>query len=216
MADTTTQTGKSFSSSLVTTIKQNPGPAALTALGIGWLVMSGSGKTQGTSGAGVQQKASDLQGTASGLASQAQEQVTNTTDDVLHTASGAADQVQQAAAGVASQAQETATAAVGQVQETAGQVTSQAQLLPTRIALMASENPVPVGLVAMALGGAAALLMPETQREQQIMGSTRDKLVDQAQAKAADVVEKVKTVAEEASEAVEKEAKYQGLTTDEG
>ncbi len=32
---------------------------------------------------------------------------------------------------------------------------------------------------------------------------------------AVDMVEKVKTVAEEAGEAVEKEAKYQGLTTDE-
>jgi hypothetical protein len=80
---------------------------------------------------------------------------------------------------------------------------------------MASDNPVPLGLVALALGGAAALLLPETQREQQVLGSTRDKLVDQAQAKAVDVVEKVTAVAEEAGEAVEKEAKYQGLTTEE-
>ncbi|MDQ4045684.1 MAG: DUF3618 domain-containing protein [Chloroflexota bacterium] len=227
MADTTSKTSKSFSSSVVTTIKQNPGPAALTALGIGWLVMNGSGKGQqpstqsaGSAASGmtstVQDQAGDLQGAASDKVGQAQDAVTNTTDDVVHTASDAADQAQQTAGAVTSQVQDTASATVEQVQQTAGQVSQQAKLMPTRIGLMASENPVPLGLVAVALGSAAALLVPETQREQKLLGSTRDKLLDRAQATAVDTVEKVKTVAEEAGETVEKEAKYQGLTTDEG
>jgi hypothetical protein len=149
------------------------------------------------------------------MTSQVQDAVSTAKDDALHTASQTADQVQQTAAGVAEQVQHTASATVGQVQETAGQVTTQAQLLPTRVKLMASDNPVPLGLVAMALGGAAALLVPATQREQQVLGNARDTLVEQAQAKAVDVVEKVTAVAEEAGAAVEKEARYQGLTPEE-
>ena len=232
MADTTNQTTRGFSSSVVTTIKQNPGPAALTALGIGWLVMNGSGKgmtsgtasgatgtVQGTAGA-VKGTASTLadqaEGTAHDIAGQAQDAVTDTTDDALHAASEAVDQVQQTASTVTSQIEGTASAAADQVKSTAAQVGPHVKLLPTRIGLMASSNPVPLGLVAVALGGAAALMVPETQREQQLLGGARDKLLDQAQSAAVDVVEKAKTVAGEAGEAVEKEAKYQGLTTDEG
>lgn len=224
MADSTSQNTKSFSSSVVTTIKQNPGPAALAALGIGWLAMSGSGgqsqgtktQTSGSTGSGmtdsIQSKAGDMQGAASDMAGQAQDAVTSTTDDVLHTASNAADQVQETAGNAVDQVQNAAGTAANQVQETAGQLTDQVQNLPARLKQMINTNPVPMGLAAVALGSVAALVVPETQREQEILGSARDKLFDQAQTKAQDVVEKVKNVAEEAGDAAQKEAKYQGLT----
>jgi hypothetical protein len=41
MANTTSETSKYVGSTTIQTIKQNPGPAALTALGISWLLMSG-------------------------------------------------------------------------------------------------------------------------------------------------------------------------------
>jgi phage-related protein len=248
MADTTNQTTRSFSSSVISTVKQNPGPAALTALGIGWLVVNGSGKgaqgtaapSTGSGGTGssvtgtMQGKAAGLQDSASDLAGEAQNAVTNTTDEVLHAASDAADKAQEAAGAAADQAQGAVSAATGQAEEAAvhvldaaGNVVSGAQStvattadgvkgLSDRIKQVINTNPVPAGLVAVALGGAAALTLPETQREQELLGGTRDKLFDQAQTKAVDVVEKVKTVAEEAGEAVEKEAKYQGLTSDDG
>ena len=68
----------------------------------------------------------------------------------------------------------------------------------------------------LSTGAPTGYMVPETQREQQLLGSARDKLLDQAESAAVDVVEKAKTVAEEAEEAVEKEAKYQGLISDKG
>lgn len=233
MADTTSKTSKSFSSSVVSTIKQNPGPAALTALGVGWLVMNGSGSgSQGTTsplsgstGSGmtdtVQAKAGEMQGKAGemqdkagDLAGQAQDAAANATDDVKNAATDVAGQVQDAASSVGSQVQDTATAIADQIQDKAGMLSEKAQNLPGRFKHMIDTNPVPAGLVAVALGSTAAIMVPGTQREQQLLGGARDKLFEQAQSTTHDVVEKVKHVAEEAGEAVEKEAKYQGLSPD--
>ena len=239
MADTTSQSTKTFSSNVVSTMKQNPGPAALTALGIGWLVMNGSGggqgvknQTSGTAGSTVpnvtgtaqakageaQDMAGDMAGdvknTASDAADKAQNTVTNTTDDVLHTASDAANQVQHTAGAAVNQVENTAGQVANQVQSTAGQVSNTVQSLPSKVKQMVNTNPVPVSLVAVALGSVAALTVPETKRERELLGGARDKLFDQAQTAAVDVVEKAKTVAEEAGETVEKEAKYQGLSTE--
>lgn len=233
MADTTSKTSKSFSSSVVSTIKQNPGPAALTALGVGWLVMNGSGSgSQGTTsplsgstGSGmtdtVQAKAGEMQGKAGemqdkagDLAGQAQDAAANATDDVKNAATDVAGQVQDTASSVGSQVQDTATATADQIQNKAGMLSEKAQNLPGRLKHMIDTNPVPAGLVAVALGSTAAIMVPGTQREQQLLGGARDKLFEQAQSTTHDVVEKVKHVAEEAGEAVEKEAKYQGLSPD--
>jgi gas vesicle protein len=233
MADTTSKTSKSFSSSVVSTIKQNPGPAALTALGVGWLVMNGSGSgSQGTTshlsgstGSGmtdtVQAKAGEMQGKAGemqdkagDLAGQAQAAAANATDDVKNAATDVAGQVQDTASSVGSQVQDTATATADQIQDKAGMLSEKAQNLPGRLKHMIDTNPVPAGLVAVALGSTAAIMVPGTQREQQLLGGARDKLFEQAQSTSHDVVEKVKHVAEEAGEAVEKEAKYQGLSPD--
>jgi ElaB/YqjD/DUF883 family membrane-anchored ribosome-binding protein len=46
------------------------------------------------------------------------------------------------------------------------------------------DNPFAAGAVAMALGLAAGLMIPESDREREIMGSTRDKLMDKAESKA--------------------------------
>jgi len=77
---------------------------------------------------------------------------------------------------------------------------------------MLDQSPLAVGIVAAALGGAAALTIPETQRENQLMGEARENLIERAQTGAQDVVEKVQKVTEEAGEAAGKEARYQGLS----
>ena len=68
---------------------------------------------------------------------------------------------------------------------------------------MIEENPIALGLVALALGGAAALAIPETRKEHQVMGEARDALIETAQAKGQDVVEKAQNVVEGMQTAVE-------------
>lgn len=231
MANTTSQTSKYVGSTTIQTIKQNPGPAALTALGVGWLVMNGrsSGGTQTQKsqstlssdgqllegmGDQVQSKVGTVQDTASDVASQVQDGISSAADQVQETATDLAGQVQDAATQVAGQVQETVTGAAGQVQEKAGTIASQAKQAPSRLRQLIEDNPVSLGLVALALGGAVALAMPETQREHELLGEARDTLIDQAQTKAQTVIEKVQRVAGEAGETLEKEAKYEGLTPD--
>jgi hypothetical protein len=63
MANTTSETSKYVGSTVVHTIRQNPGPAALTALGLGWLVMNGrSSGSQGQTSRTTQSSGSPVHG----------------------------------------------------------------------------------------------------------------------------------------------------------
>jgi uncharacterized protein YjbJ (UPF0337 family) len=221
MANTTSETSKYVGSTTMQTIKQNPGPAALAALGIGWLMMSGKNSGSQAVSTGSSSSSSGSQATTNGMgdkatsiANNAQETASTVAGQVTDTASSVADQVTETATDVAGQVTDTVTSAAGHVQETASQVATQAQQAPSRLRHMIEENPVPLGLVALALGGAAALAVPESRRENELMGEARDTLFDRAQTAAQTTVQKVQNVVEEVGETVEKEAQYQGLTPD--
>jgi hypothetical protein len=68
------------------------------------------------------------------------------------------------------------------------------------------HNPLAVGAAAMALGVAVGMALPESRREHQLMGGTRDRLLDRAQSMAGDAVDRakqtVREVANKASEAM--------------
>jgi len=226
VAHQTGQSSKSLGASLMTTIKQNPGPAALTGIGLGWLMMSNKsagGQTSASTGSQtsgtvsnatgqVKDAAGQAQGKAGEVAGQAQQAAGQAVDQAQAVAGQAVGQAQEVAGQAVDQVQGAASAVTDQAQQAASTVTTQAQQLTSRVRVMLNENPLAVGVVAAAVGSAAALAVPPTQREQQLLGQTRDKVVDRAQVGAQGLLQKVQKVAEEAEEAVEKEAKYQGLT----
>lgn len=200
MASTTSEATKGFGTAALTTIRQNPGPAALTALGIGWLVANGP-----SSGNGKPQASESATGAPAGAAlSQVQAQAM---------AGDVKGQVQDTAGNVATQVQETANSVGGQVQQKASQFSNQLLQAPSWLSQKVAENPLPLGAAAIVVGSLAALALPGSQRENQLLGQARDSVVDQAQTSAGQVVDKVQHVAGEAQEAVEKEAKYQGLAS---
>lgn len=227
MATTTSQTSRSVGSTMVQTVKQNPGPAALTALGLSWLVMNGRSsaaqdKTTQISGSldyassGAQGKstASQVKETVGGTAGDVQETLTGAVDQAEKTASEIAGKVQETVTGAAGQVQEAATGTAGQVKETTSKLSGQVKQLPTRLRQSVGANPVPLGLVAVALGSAAAFAIPETRRENELLGEARDTLMKKAETAAQTTIEKVQGVTEAVGETVEKEAKYAGLTGD--
>ena len=69
---------------------------------------------------------------------------------------------------------------------------------------MASDNPLLVGAGALLIGAAFGLALPETERENALMGETRDSLVDRAQQMASDaagrIQEQVGSVADAAGD----------------
>jgi hypothetical protein len=79
------------------------------------------------------------------------------------------------------------------------------------------QNPVAAGAVALGLGAALGLLLPETRQENEWMGEAKERVVEKAQETAQDIGMKVQIVAEEAVEAAKgtakQEAKNLGLSS---
>ena len=231
------------------TIKQNPGPAALTALGASWLFMNGrssgtqSKTAQSSSGSGlagvgesVQSSAGQAQDMAGDITHQVQDGIGTAADQVGHAATEVAGGVAHGAGTVVEGAVQgtgavvegvahggeavvggvahSATSIATGVQSTVTNASSQVKQMPSRLRHMVEENPVRLGLVAAALGSVAALAVPETQRENELLGEARDSVIERAQSTAQSTMQKVQHVAEEAGETLKKEAKYAGLSKD--
>jgi len=237
---------------LMETIRQNPIPAALVGIGLGWLFMNRQsapgrrynryydrarydrwsqpdyGERQGYTGrvsayadtyrsnwpeqeGGVKGTLHRVQATAGDAVNRAQE-----------TVGTIADRTQETVGNVVSQAQETASSVANQTQEAVGYIADQAQYQARRVedrfqhALY--ENPLAVGAVALAIGTAVGFALPQTERENELLGEARDTLIDRAQEVAQDTLEKVQQVAgdvmDQAQTTVQEKAKERGLTSD--
>jgi hypothetical protein len=208
---------------LMETIRQNPIPAALVGLGLGWMFMnrrsgtsrsydrySGSydwadrGYARGANAypRGAYSYRGDMtdehdegtlhraQAAAERIANRAQEKVGNAVNQAQETAGSVVDQAQETASNLASQTQQ----AVGNL---ADQAQYQAQRVEDRFQQALYENPLAVGAVALALGTAVGFALPQTQRENELMGEARDNLIDRAQEAAQSTVQQVQQVAGE-------------------
>jgi ElaB/YqjD/DUF883 family membrane-anchored ribosome-binding protein len=197
MVSDASDTAKDARNSMMETIKKNPLPAAMVALGVGWLwthrestsskpttQWGYAGQPQPSSG-GIGQAASQAQEKVGQVASQAQDQVGQWTD-----------QAQQQASQLGSQAQD------------------QLQQVKSQFDHLVRENPVAVAAVAIGIGAAAGMMMPQTQQENRWMGETRDQVLDQAQSMAQDTMDKVQKVADKAQHVAQHEANQQGLTSE--
>ena len=176
------ETARGAGSSIVEAIKQNPVPAALLGLSLGWLYMNrpSAGRT--------------LSRAAGRAPSQGR-----------GTVGAAVGRTQETAGQLAGQAQYT----VGQI---ADRVQGQARRARGQFQRTLYENPLAIGGTTVALGVAVGLALPETRQEDQFMGQARDSLMQQAQATARDTQQKVQRVVEEATTAAQKEAQEQQLT----
>ena len=76
----------------------------------------------------------------------------------------------------------------------------------------AEERPLAVGLGFLAIGVVAGLLLPSTRKEDELVGPTRDRLVNRSREVAEDAVDRGKQVARAAYDTAAREAREQGLT----
>lgn len=239
---------------LMETIRQNPIPAAIVGIGLGWLFMnrrSGTARRydryrrqvryyrddqprygdQGDYVRGVNYYAgatyapgNDIAGQgqpgARGTLHRAQETAGNVVNRAQETVGNVADRTQETVSNVVSQAQETVSNVAGQTQEAVGyladQAQYQAQRVEDRFQQTLYENPLAVGAVALALGTAVGFSLPQTQRENELLGEARDTLIDRAQEVAQNTLEKVQQVAgdvmDQAQTTVQEQARERGLT----
>jgi len=233
MASKTGEAAGGLRAGIMTSIQQNPIPAALVGVGLGWMFLnrpttsttSRNYQRYGNQGGEWARPASYYSSQAgyapqTGYASQAgggaQAGSGSSGGNVGEAMGQAAGQVQETAGQVAGQVQQTAGQVVGQAQESVGHMVEQVQETASQargqLDQMLHENPMQVGALSLLIGGALALAMPPTSREQELMGPVRDQLVDRVQETAQDTLNKVEQVAGEVGHTVEREAKAQGLT----
>jgi ElaB/YqjD/DUF883 family membrane-anchored ribosome-binding protein len=197
-------------SGIVGTIRANPLPAALSGIGLGWLLVSTMRGGSEQARYGERTYAYDHPATydyppyheegAAGSPS----------------AGEALGRARERVGESATQTQERAAEVAGRTQDRASNLADQARYRARRASggfqRMLRENPLSVGALAVGVGAAVGLAIPESAKEHEVMGETRDNLVEKAQEKAQEAQQKVQRVAEEAQSAAKEEATNQGLT----
>jgi ElaB/YqjD/DUF883 family membrane-anchored ribosome-binding protein len=141
-------------------IRDNPIPAALAAASVAWIAFSGRRSHRGTSPA--------IYGSTRNDEPLGAEAFTSEYADAKTSRSG------YAASGVG----KPAATAVRDAGDRIRQVTSTAQ---SGLRRLVRENPLAAGAIAAAVGTTIGLALPETRRENELMGEARDAAVDRAQ-----------------------------------
>ena len=169
-------------------IRQNPIPAALTGIGLGWMLMSA--RRQGAEQARLRSYPPAYDATydyppryeqlGSSGASPGQA-LGRARDSVGETAS----QAQERASQVAGQAQDKVGQVADRAQDRAGRLGEQPRYQARRASSgfqrMLRENSLTVGALAAGRGAGVGLAIPETTKEHEVMGEARDNLVGTVQ-----------------------------------
>jgi len=199
--------------SIMETVKANPIPAALVGVGLAWLFM---GKSEGSSS---QRRSNNAYGYAGyngdnydygyGRSYRQEQSAGSSTSEMLQqkvsqvkdSVSEAADNVKEKTGDFVTQAQEQVGQIADQVQEKAHQVQEKAHRVMDRSHSLMDEYPLATGVLTLALGAAVGLMLPETQRENELMGEARNKLVSQVGDLAQTTVDKAQKLASDAIQA---------------
>jgi hypothetical protein len=220
--------------------REHPMPAAVVGLGLGWLMVESSRKSdaydgldrEGYRGYGASSYRQGYAGTGSGysdyeeesgMLSTVKDKAHDVADSAKEALSSAGDKVSDLAgqtkekvSGLGHQVADKASGLGHQVTGKASDLRRQAktQVRRARVGFWQTmeENPLVVGAATLALGVIAGLLIPSTDKEDELMGETRDHLLDQAKETGQQMLDKSKHVAEAVADKVKEEAQHQGLT----
>jgi uncharacterized protein YjbJ (UPF0337 family) len=233
MATKTRHAAESTGDDLWTLIKHNPVPAAMAAIGIGWLWSQRSNGSNGQTtrmrnapygssfegyegGYGLRgdygygYPASQRGGSAgSGTMSRARGEARQMAGQVQE----AAEQAQQKAENLVSDVQQRAGEAVDQVQQITNQAANRVEYRTDQLQHKAmstvdsiSDDPLVVGALGLMLGAAVGFILPETERENELMGEAREQFVDRVEEVGSETIDKVQRAAPAAREAAKKAA----------
>ena len=216
--------------SLMHTIRENPVPAAMVGIGLGWLVMgsrrernsiehrqghlrtdfaggaivgAGSENTYAAGGYYADQHTYHAVSTDAGYTDDQSrmDRAKEKAGDLGHSVKDRANEVKEGARHVAGDVRDKARVAASTVSERTHEmvdsVGERTQRLAYRTRSTIDDNPVAMGAVALAVGLAAGMTIPASRREAELMGPTRDRVVDRARSYADETREKVQRVASE-------------------
>jgi len=185
-------------SRLVEVIRENPLPVIAVGAGVTWLL--------------TQRSRSDISGDRMARYAytgperrqgQAWQSGTSVKGKVGEAVSGVKDTVSEAAGGIAEKATEWKERAGERIGDFGGQARWQTRRIKTNLEHQAEQNPLAVAVGAAVVGLALGLLLPGTERENELMGPARDQLADRAEK----TVERAKDAAVEAGREVKETVK---------
>jgi ElaB/YqjD/DUF883 family membrane-anchored ribosome-binding protein len=174
-------------SRLVEVIRENPLPVIAVGAGVTWLL--------------TQRSRSDISGDR--MARYAYTGPERRQGRGWESESGIKGRLGSAVSGVKDTVNEAASEVAGRAGELGGQARVQTRRIKTNLQHQAEENPLAVAVGAAVLGLILGLVLPGTQREDDLMGPARDKLVERAEQTA----ERVKDAAVEAGREVKETVK---------
>ena len=191
-------------------VRENPIPAAMVGVGLGWLIWSGrqqggfagSSRYAGRARRGLSDVS--LGGSAGGTEF-------NGPYAEPSAAFAASERVAERGGGIGENVKETAGELVDRAQNVAGTVAEQTRTQTRRVQEQFYENPLAIGTATLALGLAAGLAVPATRKEAELVGDARDRLVDRVRNVARETGEKVQQVAERVVDGVEVKGRQEGL-----
>jgi hypothetical protein len=207
---------------MLNTIRDNPIPAAMIGIGLGWLLFNGrregrddrSTSVHGFAGTGylgdISANSPRLRqddaagGIGASISADGDQGVRDRVVDATHRVeeklSDVSHRAQEKVSDVAGGAQDKVSDVAYHVQHVASDLASttrhQAYRVEDRFQRTLQDTPLAIGAMALAVGMAAGFVIPETRREAELMGDARDRLLDRAKEKAVETKERVQDVAE--------------------
>ena len=163
-------------SRLVEVIRENPLPVIAVGAGVTWLLTQRSGsEVSGSKMAryaytGPERRQGDSWQSGSGIRGR-----------VGGTVSGVKDSLSEAASSVAERAGEFKDRAGERIGDLGSEARRKSRRIKTNLQHAAEENPLALAIGAAVVGLALGMLLPGTRREDELMGSSRDQLVDRAE-----------------------------------
>lgn len=127
----------------------------------------------------------------------AKERMAGAADRVRDTAEEATDRVKHKAEDAMDATRDKASYLAHRASEEAHRMGYRARRVEHRVEDAVQDNPMAAGAIAAALGFAAGMMIPETQREHEMFGETRDRMMEKAETKVRHAGEKAKDVARE-------------------
>ena len=212
---------------LVNTIRNNPLPAAMVGIGLGWLAVNAAQQARSKDNYRGYENGwetnrrpySEFEAPDATSSRGVRDRIGHVGEKVSETASNVTGAVRETASNVAGTVREKSHDVADTVREKSHDVADAARSYThdavDSIERFVHDQPLAAGAVAILVCAVVGLAVPATAPEHRLLGTHRDRLLEQAGDKAQDIISKVQTVAEEtigtAKATLKSEAKEQGL-----
>ncbi|KJS45487.1 MAG: hypothetical protein VR70_00390 [Rhodospirillaceae bacterium BRH_c57] len=180
--------GSAFGRNFVETVRDNPVPATLMTVGLGWMMISGrNGSTNpsGRYGALVPASERESHGPSAGDRLRGMGQsVRDQQEAAVHGTSQAAHKMSESARHGWDSARTGAESAMHRGRDMVAGVGEGTRSAGRSMAGFFEENPLAVGVMAVAAGAALAAFLPRTRTEDETLGPLRERTMEQGRAQA--------------------------------